>query len=86
MPRKRKLSVAKNARNVRYRTTKRNQKETAQKNVVDLACIENDCRDDGGTMNKCTVVRENIEGGIQMNRDIINSYCSNIYLNMMENV
>ena len=29
------------------------------KNAVDLACIANDCRDDGGTMNKNTVVREN---------------------------
>ena len=52
-----------------------------QNNAVDLACIENDCRDDGGTMNKSTVVRENIEGGIQMNRDTIKSYGGNIYLN-----
>ena len=60
MPRKRKLSVAKYATNVRYTTTKRNQKETAQKNVVDLACTENDCRDDCGTSPKTLLTRYRI--------------------------
>ena len=50
-------------------------------NTVDLACIQNDCRDDGGTMNKNTVERENIEGGIRMDKDTIKSYGSNIFLN-----
>ena len=50
------------------------------KNDVDLACIGNNCRDDGGTMNKSTVVREKIEGSIQMNRDKIKSYGGIFYL------
>ena len=51
------------------------------KNAVDLAYIEDDCRDDGGRMNKNIVVRESTEGGIQMDRNAIKSYCGNIFLN-----
>ena len=78
-------------RDIRYKAKKKKDRETAVRNgfitkvnttnAVDLACIENDCRDDGGTMNKSTLVRENIEGGIQMNRDTIKSYGGNIFLN-----
>ena len=50
MPRKRKLSVAKNAKYIRYKVTKRHQKETTHKNVVDAAravghcCVGNLCQ------------------------------------------